>query len=347
MTFRPARCPNCAGDLQLPDNVDVVKCMYCGVSVVVRDAIQQVAAGNTKNWLMLANTAAEAGNYSEAYDYCTRILEVDPTNSEAWAGKAAAAGWLSTLASFRLPEMLAGFQKAVEYSDPEKQSKVKVVAANQICKIVDAYYRLSRQHLNEFITVDNVWNDYLLQCDLMMTALETARTYCPDEPSILDYLIYIYRDNIQGVLYVDPFSPNGLTQRVKTLSPQYEERLRSKLTYYVTKKRELDPSYQPEAINKAKASTCFVATATLGSEDHPKVNVLRDFRDEFLARQRMGRAFVIAYYRCGPFLAHIIQKSSLLRSLVRVFVVSPACWVASKYLNEPDKPSPTPSREGR
>lgn len=311
--------------------------MYCGVSVVVREAIQQAATGNAKNWLVLANAASEAGNHREAYDYCTRILELDPKNSEAWAGKAAAAGWMSTLASFRLPEMLAGFQKAVEYSDPEKQSKVKVTAANEICKIVDAYYRLSRQHLNEFITVDNVWNDYLLQSDLMMTALETARTYSPDQPSILDYLIYIYRDNIQGVLYVDPYGPNGPTQRVKTLNPQYEERLRSKLTYYVTKKREFDPSYQPEEINKAKASACFVATATLGSEDHPKVNVLREFRDEFLARQRAGRAFVVAYYRCGPFLAQIIRKSSLLRSLVRIFVVSPASSVASKYLNNTEK----------
>ena len=160
MTFRPACCPSCSGELQLPDNVDVVKCMYCGCSVVVREAIHQAATGNTKNWLVLANAAADAGNHSEAYDFCTRILEVDPANPQAWAGKAAAAGWMSTLASFRLPEMLAGFQKAIEYSDSEKQSEVKRAAALQIYKIVDAYYRLSRQHLNEFVTVDNIWNDY-------------------------------------------------------------------------------------------------------------------------------------------------------------------------------------------
>jgi hypothetical protein len=307
--------------------------MYCGTSVITGEAIQQTATGNARNWLVLANAAAEAGNHKEAYDYCTRILEVDPKNSEAWAGKAAAAGWMSTLASFRLPEMLAGFQKAIECSEPEKQTEVERTAALQIYEIVNAYYRLSKQHLNEFISVDDVWNDYLLQCDLMMSALEIARTYCPNEQSILDYLIYIHRDNIQGIAYVDQFAPNGPMQRVKMLNPQYEEKLRSKLTYYTTKKRQLDPSYQPEEIKKAKASVCFVATATMGSEDHPKVNVLRDFRDEYLARQYVGRVLIVAYYRCGPFLAQIIRKSSLIRSLVRIFLVSPASLLASKYLN--------------
>ena len=332
MTFKPARCPSCAGALQLPDNVEFVKCMYCGVSVVVRDAIQQAAAANLKNWLVLANAAAEAGNHAEAYDYYTRILEVDPQNSEAWAGKAAAAGWMSTLASFRFPEMLAGFRKAVEYADPDQRSELKRVVALRIGNIVDACYRLSRQHLNEFISLDNTWNDYLLQCDLMMTALETARTYYPEEPSILDYLIYIYRDNIQGIAYIDQYNPGGPARRIRTLNPEYEAKLRSKLTYYVTKKRELDPSYQPDQIMKVKQSACFVATATMGSEDDPKVQVLRAFRDEYLVRQRMGRAFIISYYRCGPILAQIIRRSSLLRRLARTFLVNPAALVAAKYL---------------
>src|SRR5215213_7962127 len=93
---------------------------------------------------------------------------------------------------------------------------------------------IARQHLNEFISLDNVWNDYLVQCDLMMTGLETARRYWPEQQAISDYLIYIYRDNIQGVTYWDQYAPNGPVQRVKTLNPQYEAQLRSKLTFYQT-----------------------------------------------------------------------------------------------------------------
>lgn len=30
MSFKPAKCPNCAGELQLPEDRDTVKYMYCG-----------------------------------------------------------------------------------------------------------------------------------------------------------------------------------------------------------------------------------------------------------------------------------------------------------------------------
>ena len=40
MTFKPAICPSCGGKLQLPDNLSTAKCMYCGVDVIVQDAIK-------------------------------------------------------------------------------------------------------------------------------------------------------------------------------------------------------------------------------------------------------------------------------------------------------------------
>lgn len=40
MTFKAAKCPSCGGTLQVPDDRLTVKCMYCGVDVIVRDAIR-------------------------------------------------------------------------------------------------------------------------------------------------------------------------------------------------------------------------------------------------------------------------------------------------------------------
>ena len=40
MDFKSAICPSCGGKLQLPDNLSTAKCMYCGVDVVVQDAIK-------------------------------------------------------------------------------------------------------------------------------------------------------------------------------------------------------------------------------------------------------------------------------------------------------------------
>jgi DNA-directed RNA polymerase subunit RPC12/RpoP len=40
MTFQAGKCPECGGDLQLPDDRTTVKCMYCGVDVTVQEVIQ-------------------------------------------------------------------------------------------------------------------------------------------------------------------------------------------------------------------------------------------------------------------------------------------------------------------
>src|SRR5688572_15693536 len=105
MEFKPAQCPTCGGSLQLPDNRRTVNCMYCGATVVVHEAIQAAAAATVPNLLKLARAAAQSSNYVEAYDYFTRVLELDGGNSNAWAGKAEAAGRLSGQHSFRMPEM--------------------------------------------------------------------------------------------------------------------------------------------------------------------------------------------------------------------------------------------------
>src|SRR5215204_6479291 len=120
MEFNPANCPNCAGSLQVPVNQVTVSCMYCGSSIVVREAIHAAAVAGVANWMKLANAALKAANFAEASQYFTRILEVEPHNHEAWFGKGEAVGWVSTPAQFRIPEMVSHFQVAVENSPPSK-----------------------------------------------------------------------------------------------------------------------------------------------------------------------------------------------------------------------------------
>src|ERR1700739_2581919 len=79
--FVAAKCPSCKGDLQVPNNREEVKCMYCGGTVIVNQAIQLVSGVNVANLIELAKAAAKAINYKEAYDYYTKVLEFEPMNS--------------------------------------------------------------------------------------------------------------------------------------------------------------------------------------------------------------------------------------------------------------------------
>jgi hypothetical protein len=73
---------------------------------------------------------------------------------------------------------------------------------------------------------------------------------------------------------------------------------------------------------------CFIATAAYGSYLHPRVQLLRDFRDRVLLTSSPGRAFVAIYYRVSPPLADVIRRHEFLRTMVRLLIAPVVCSVA-------------------
>jgi len=63
---------------------------------------------------------------------------------------------------------------------------------------------------------------------------------------------------------------------------------------------------------------CFIATAAYGSQLHPHLDILRDFRDKYLIPNGFGRKLVELYYRYSPGVADFIAKHKLLKVAVRI-----------------------------
>lgn len=76
-----------------------------------------------------------------------------------------------------------------------------------------------------------------------------------------------------------------------------------------------------------KLSPCFIATAAYGTPLHGDINVLRDFRDEYLMTSAVGRVFVKVYYTMSPPIADVISKHEWLRAVVREGIVEPLVCV--------------------
>lgn len=114
--FIPAKCPNCGGELRVPMDREVVKCMYCGFDIIIENKNHIVVETkvNTEMIFSLATAAEKGKNFQEAYGYYSQILESETENADAWLGKGRCAGWLSTVTSPRIEEAVRCIIKGSE-----------------------------------------------------------------------------------------------------------------------------------------------------------------------------------------------------------------------------------------
>ena len=71
-----------------------------------------------------------------------------------------------------------------------------------------------------------------------------------------------------------------------------------------------------------KAEGCYIATMVYGNYDHPKVLVLRRYRDEYLMKSIWGRCFVRFYYYVSPKAVRILHNKENINNLIRKWLDS-------------------------
>lgn len=92
---------------------------------------------------------------------------------------------------------------------------------------------------------------------------------------------------------------------------------------YLTKRKEVEKEIIKDLVEKnaqTTSSDCFVATLVYESNAHPKVVLLREYRDMKLIKTFWGRTFIKGYYQIGPYLAKLIRKSDILTRVSRKII---------------------------
>ena len=77
---------------------------------------------------------------------------------------------------------------------------------------------------------------------------------------------------------------------------------------------------------------CFIATAAYGTPMAEEIQILREFRDEYLLTNPLGKAFVEFYYRVSPPIAEFITEHPSLKPIVRA-VLLPAIAMSTVVVN--------------
>lgn len=154
-------CEMC-GSTNLIKEDGVFVCQSCGTKYSVEEARKMMVEGTVSvkgmvsidnsasidNYLMMAKNALQSGNNTEAESYCNKIIEIQPTHSEAWGLKGTAAGWLSTLANIRLEESVSCYEKALEFAD--NADAMKQYVAEQFSNLCLAVIQLACNHFAEY-----------------------------------------------------------------------------------------------------------------------------------------------------------------------------------------------------
>ena len=125
-------CEMCGStDLLKQDGVFV--CQTCGTKYSVEEAKKMMidgvveVSGTVKvddsekitTFMSIAENAYTSNNLAETEAYCNKIIEIDPSNADAWLLKGKAAGWQSSLANSRMDEAIVCFKKAISFSSEE------------------------------------------------------------------------------------------------------------------------------------------------------------------------------------------------------------------------------------
>jgi tetratricopeptide (TPR) repeat protein len=136
MEFKPAKCPSCQGDLQVPDDREFVKCMYCGTEIKVRESIilYNSNANQIPELLNLAKTEEKVFNWEKSDHYYSKVLEIDSKNSLAWLGKGNAVlnkTSATDCEALEVVKMIEYYNKAIEYLKDDLHTKYDI--ENSIC----------------------------------------------------------------------------------------------------------------------------------------------------------------------------------------------------------------------
>lgn len=116
-------CDICGGKLVMGSG-GIAVCDSCGMEhspdrmkekvQEIKGTVQVDNSHMIDSWMKMGNSASEAGNHKEAYDYFTKVVELEPQNWRAIFEKGKAGAWQSTLANLRTAEIYQGITMALE-----------------------------------------------------------------------------------------------------------------------------------------------------------------------------------------------------------------------------------------
>lgn len=155
---------------------------------------------NIGNLLGMARTAVEARNDDEAISYFNRVLEIDPTVSEAWLGKGYAVARQSSLANVRMREMAVSFGHAIATTPKEAQPDTARLAIAELTNVGLKTSIQMLEHVAQFASAPGMAERRSSVSLAILDAMDVGMRWMPEFEPGLRLIVSAGNDALAGAL---------------------------------------------------------------------------------------------------------------------------------------------------
>ncbi len=193
-------CDICGGKLVMGSG-GIAVCDSCGMEhspdrmkekvQEIKGTVQVDNSHMIDTWMKMGQSAAEAGNNKEAYDYFTKVIEIEPENWRAIFEKGKAGAWQSTLANLRTSELYQAVKMALAIIENlnmsiEEQADIKNEFAVAIFNVNNAILNLKKENFDRYddkyydLHWDEWWDVYYTSASNNISQTEDVITLIED-----------------------------------------------------------------------------------------------------------------------------------------------------------------------
>jgi hypothetical protein len=327
-------CSCCGAKLDEFQGKEEVKCDFCDnitrvirpVSVNISEGMDSTKTDNFINLIKIMEQSMVAENYKEAYEYCNKALEIDPSCGTLWENKAICCFWLRTdndIIESQAKEITT-YLNAAKNNDPNSATYESTASNLAFNLYFAAWYRYTLvgpdvpDKSGKMVSFS--WTP-IKKMVAYIGMMELAFDMSPNESYLTDPIKEL--SGLSKARWIEDKKGELVNLMDITKLGTNPVKLRERL---IIKMKKINPNYEAPALGK-KAG-CFIATAAMGSYDHPLVLELRLFRDNWILQQKWGKSFVNWYYTYGAIAAKFIDKSIVLKKISYILIVKPLYYIS-------------------
>lgn len=338
INMKAIKCELC-GSTEVIKSDGIYQCVHCKAKYTVEEATKLLTdvridrSEEYNNYLALARRAKGDGNSEEAEKYYDLVLRIEPDNWEAMFYQV----FFSAMRT-KLAEVSNAILKVTKSTSSVFETISRTVnpddikpIVSEICGSIISFGNMCmnalQNHYLEFNTVQSARNQFVNGTALLIilgtSSSDSLQKHIANDeiikeyvPILLKFSMYAHKETYSTFIRVT----NG------TVLPIYLENYSVQAREIEALIRKFQPDYNaPELVSRnmtEKKEGCYIATCVYGSYDHPRVLVLRQFRDNYLAKSHLGRAFISIYYMISPKVVRLLGSNSYFTRLARYILNS-------------------------